>query len=91
MPADEKAKLVSRLRLWTQQLIEAYWGCYRDALQNQTLWPQDDNASRELLEFFMLEKAIYEIDYELTNRPAWVGIPLEATLRLLRQRGVLAS
>jgi maltose alpha-D-glucosyltransferase / alpha-amylase len=91
MPEDEKAKLVSRLRLWTQKLIEAYWGCYRDALQNQMLWPHDDDASRELLEFFMLEKAIYEIEYELTNRPAWVGIPLEATLRLLRQGGVLAS
>jgi maltose alpha-D-glucosyltransferase/alpha-amylase len=91
MPAEEKPKLISRLRLWTQQLIEAYWGCYRDALQNQTLWPQQDDASRELLEFFMLEKAIYEIEYELTNRPSWVGIPLEATLRLLRQREVLAS
>ena len=32
---------------------------------------------------FLLEKALYEIEYELTNRPGWTHIPLEATLRNL--------
>ena len=29
-----------------------------------------------LLDFFVLEKAIYEIGYELANRPAWLHVPL---------------
>jgi maltose alpha-D-glucosyltransferase/alpha-amylase len=41
------------------------------------------------LDFFLLEKAFYEIEYELTNRPDWAGIPVEATLRILRQREVI--
>ena len=42
-----------------------------------------------LLDLFLLEKALDEIEYELTNRPAWADIPLEATLRMLEQRGVI--
>ncbi|MBV9556418.1 MAG: maltose alpha-D-glucosyltransferase [Pseudolabrys sp.] len=88
---EEKAKLTPRLRLWTQQLIEAYWQCYRKTLTDQRLWPQDEEKGSQLLDFFLLEKAFYEIEYELTNRPNWVGIPLEATLRILRQRGVVPA
>jgi maltose alpha-D-glucosyltransferase/alpha-amylase len=88
---EEKAKLAARLRLWTQQLIETYWDSYRAALADDRLWPQDDEQSRRLLDIFLLEKAVYEIEYELTNRPDWAAIPLEATLRILRQRGVVPS
>jgi maltose alpha-D-glucosyltransferase/alpha-amylase len=90
LPAEEKARLAPRLRLWTQQLTDAYWGCYRETLTDPRLWPQDDETSRSLLDFFLLEKAFYEIEYELSNRPDWVGIPVEATLRIVRQRGVIA-
>jgi maltose alpha-D-glucosyltransferase/alpha-amylase len=88
---EERAQLASRLRLWTQQLIEAYWVAYREALNDERLWPRESEQSQRLLDFFMLEKAFYEIEYELTNRPAWIGIPLEATLRILRQHGVVQS
>jgi maltose alpha-D-glucosyltransferase/alpha-amylase len=91
IPAEDKTKIASRLRLWTQQMVEAYWESYREALNDDRLWPKDDDASRRLLDVFMLEKAFYEIEYELTNRPAWAGIPLEATLRILRQHGVVPS
>ena len=36
-----------------------------------------------LLKSFLLEKAVYEVGYELNNRPAWVGIPLRGILQLL--------
>jgi maltose alpha-D-glucosyltransferase/alpha-amylase len=91
IPPDDKPKLATRMRLWSQHLIEAYWNSYRETLTDNRLWPRDEEQSRQLLDFFLLEKAFYEIEYELTNRPAWVGIPLEATLRILRQRGVAPS
>jgi maltose alpha-D-glucosyltransferase/alpha-amylase len=89
LPAEEKTKLAPRLRLWTRQLVEAYWGCYRETLGDTRLWPRDEDKSQKLLDFFLLEKAFYEIEYELTNRPDWAGIPVEATLRILRQREVI--
>jgi maltose alpha-D-glucosyltransferase/alpha-amylase len=41
-----------------------------------------------MLAFFMLEKAVYEVSYELANRPHWVAIPLQGILDILaRGRG----
>jgi maltose alpha-D-glucosyltransferase/alpha-amylase len=37
------------------------------------------------LSLFELEKALYEVDYELNNRPAWLPIPLAAVLRFVEQ------
>ena len=36
-----------------------------------------------LLDAFLLDKAIYELNYELNNRPAWVQIPVEGILQLV--------
>ena len=35
-----------------------------------------------LLDAFVLEKALYELSYELDNRPGWLGIPLGAVLEI---------
>jgi maltose alpha-D-glucosyltransferase/alpha-amylase len=89
--ADELDAVVARMRPWTEELQLAYWESYRNALTNEQLWPTDEEQTRLLRDFFLLEKAFYEIEYELTNRPSWVNIPVEATLRILRERGVIAT
>ena len=38
-----------------------------------------------LLRTFLLQKAAYEVTYELANRPAWIDIPLAGVLRLLEE------
>lgn len=40
-------------------------------------------AHARLLDLFVLEKAVYELHYELNNRPDWVDIPLRGLLNLL--------
>jgi maltose alpha-D-glucosyltransferase/alpha-amylase len=45
--------------------------------------PQDAEELARLLDVYMLEKAIYELGYELGNRPAWAAIPLRGLLQLL--------
>ena len=49
--------------------------------------------AQNLLDFFLLEKAFYEIEYELMNRPAWLHVPLDGTWRILQapQRGAAMS
>jgi maltose alpha-D-glucosyltransferase/alpha-amylase len=44
---------------------------------------------RRLLDIFLLEKAFYEIEYELTNRPTWTHIPLDGAWRILEEREVV--
>ncbi|MGH6969841.1 MAG: putative maltokinase, partial [Stellaceae bacterium] len=85
----ERDTLAQRIRAWGERLTQAYLESYRETLGDAHLWPADPEQTRALLDFFLLEKVLYEIEYEMTNRPAWSHIPLEATLRLLFQRGVI--
>jgi maltose alpha-D-glucosyltransferase / alpha-amylase len=38
-----------------------------------------------VLKVFLMEKAVYELGYELNNRPDWAAIPMKGILRLLRE------
>ena len=55
-------------------------------LQPPLVPPQPEDLGM-LLDVYLLEKALYEMRYELNNRPAWVGIPLAGILQLLGGRG----
>jgi maltokinase len=50
-----------------------------------SLLPSGEAALRHLLSVFELEKAVYELRYELDNRPDWVPIPVAGILRLLEE------
>jgi maltose alpha-D-glucosyltransferase/alpha-amylase len=87
---EERATLTQRVRAWGERLAADYWESYRETLGDAKLWPVDAKQTQGLLDLFLLEKALYEIEYELTNRPSWAHIPVEATLRMMMQRGVIA-
>jgi maltose alpha-D-glucosyltransferase/alpha-amylase len=89
LSSDDRDKISAQIRHLGGQLETAYWESYRETVASAQIWPADDNQTTRLLALFQLEKALYEIEYELNNRPAWSHIPLEATLRILEQRGVI--
>jgi trehalose synthase-fused probable maltokinase len=60
------------------QFLEAYFSHVDPALL-----PPGEPAIRNLLSIFELEKAIYELQYEMNNRPEWVSIPVAGISRLL--------
>jgi predicted trehalose synthase len=53
------------------------------ATVDPTLLPPGEAAISNLLSIYELEKAIYELQYELNNRPDWVAIPVAGICRLL--------
>jgi len=70
------------------RLCAAFWDAYRMTDATSNLWPADETQARDLVDLFKLEKAFYEIEYELSNRPSWAHIPLEGTCHILNERGV---
>jgi maltose alpha-D-glucosyltransferase/alpha-amylase len=52
-------------------------------LNDTRLWPHSPQTADRLLDFFLLEKAFYEIEYELAHRPDWLRVPLAGTWRIL--------
>jgi maltokinase len=65
-----------------QRAREAFLTCYFRAV-DPTLMPAGEAAIANLLSIYELEKAIYELRYELNNRPDWVPIPVAGIARLL--------
>ena len=61
-----------------ERFLEAYF-----AAVDPTLLPPGEAAITNLLSIYELEKAIYELHYELNNRPEWVAIPVAGIARLL--------
>jgi predicted trehalose synthase len=53
------------------------------AAVDPTLLPAGDAAIERLLAVFELEKAVYELRYELDNRPEWVAVPVAGIARLM--------
>jgi len=65
-------------REWERRLREVFVGTYRQAVVAAGLYVDDAafEKAQTLLGLFELEKALYELRYEMNNRPAWVGVPL---------------
>jgi trehalose synthase-fused probable maltokinase len=64
-------------------LRESFLDGYYSEPQLARFLPPDRKASAQLLTLFELEKAFYEIEYELNNRPDWLHIPLAAVVHAL--------
>ncbi len=67
---------------WEDQARTRFLDAYFEAVDSRLLPPGQD-ATQKLLSVFELEKAVYELRYELNNRPDWVGIPVAGIARLL--------
>jgi len=70
--------------LWAATVSRAFLGAWLAKTAGAAFVPEQPADLKQLLEAFLLEKALYEIAYELNNRPTWVGIPLRGILGLLR-------
>jgi len=71
------------LYAWRDKSIATFLDAYRQHVTDDRLWPTDQASGERLLNFFLLEKAFYEIEYELAHRPDWLGVPLAGALRVL--------
>ncbi|MFH1486764.1 MAG: alpha-amylase, partial [Chloroflexota bacterium] len=69
--------------LWHVWVSAAFLKAYLAKAKEDTFLPQEPDELQVLLDALLLEKAVYELGYELNNRPQWVRIPLQGILRLL--------
>lgn len=68
---------------WERQAREAFLGAYAEAVQGSGLYEDGVEEVEWLQGLFVLEKALYELRYELNNRPDWVRISVRGVLDLL--------
>jgi maltose alpha-D-glucosyltransferase/alpha-amylase len=88
-PEDVPA-LESWAALWYVKACGAFLGGYLDQAEGQLFVPARRDELVALLELSMLQKVLYELSYELNNRPDWVSIPLRGLLGLFGRDVVTA-
>jgi maltose alpha-D-glucosyltransferase/alpha-amylase len=72
---------------WRHVAVDGFRAAYRVATRGSPVYPANKLQGKALVDFFTLEKAVYEVNYELANRPDWVSIPLTGILRVLAKSG----
>lgn len=80
---QEVEPLRERLHRWRDESERLFLDAYLEDVRDLPAIPADREQAKQVLRFFLLEKALYEVAYELANRPDWVGIPLRAVLELI--------
>ena len=79
----ERAELRPAAEAWARLVGEAFLDGWRGAVAGASFVPRGPADTGRLLAGFLIEKAIYEVDYELNNRPDWLAIPVRGLLGLL--------
>jgi trehalose synthase-fused probable maltokinase len=71
-----------RAEAWRAWVGSAYLGAYLETAAGAPFLPAAERDLQTLLDGFVLDKAFYELRYELNNRPEWVAIPLDGILSI---------
>ena len=78
--AEEYERLLPWAAFWEKWTSAAFLRAYRETTRGAAFLPADPRQLQQLLDAFLLDKALYELSYELNNRPSWVRIPLRGIL-----------
>jgi maltose alpha-D-glucosyltransferase / alpha-amylase len=70
------------LDAWETEVRRAFLKAYADATKGSGMYASFEDV-QGLLNLFELEKVLYELRYEINNRPAWVHVPLSGVLGIL--------
>jgi len=90
LQADVKGMLDDKLRAlgdwghyWQDWVSATFLKAYLELAGTSSFIPTNREELALLLDVYLLDKAVYELGYELNNRPSWVRIPLEGIAQLL--------
>ena len=84
---ERDESLVAAATAWAERNRTAFLEGYFTRADDTGLVPPETTDQLALLAAFELDKAVYELAYELAHRPAWVDIPLEAIRRITQTGG----
>ncbi len=84
--SDDFDRLALWAEAWRRGASDAFLRAYRATAAEAAFLPKESATFKALLDAFVLNKALYELVYELNNRPDWVRIPVQGIVALLGRR-----
>jgi maltose alpha-D-glucosyltransferase / alpha-amylase len=70
--------------LWYRQMSSVFLQSYLNTTTSAIFIPKNSEDLQIMLEAYLLDKAVYEIGYELNHRPTWVVIPIRGIKHILQ-------
>ena len=67
---------------WRDRVRAEFLTVYRETVGQADFMPKGAGTFERVLAVFELEKALYELDYEMNNRPDWLWVPLQGIVRI---------
>ncbi|MFS8065939.1 MAG: putative maltokinase, partial [Byssovorax sp.] len=83
---EDLAALEPWTQVWTARVSAEFLGGYLEKASGASFVPRSAEDVSTLLDFYLLEKCIYEVAYELNNRPDWLDIPTRGLFALLEPK-----
>ena len=81
----DTAALAAGVAGWERLAVNAFLAAYEEAAAGLEAIPAAAPARRAMVALFEIEKALYELRYELANRPDWVLLPVRGLLAMVRR------
>ncbi len=78
-------QMISWARFWARWASAIFFKAYLKAASGATFLPPSESDLQMMTEVFLLRKVVYELGYELNNRPDWVKIPLQGIWDLMNE------
>ena len=64
-------------------VTSVFLNSYLEMMMDSPILPETRDGQKILLDAYLLDKAVYEINYEMNNRPDWIGLPIQGILQVL--------
>jgi maltose alpha-D-glucosyltransferase/alpha-amylase len=80
---EDLTELDQWLVVWYRMVAGTFLGSYLETARDAAILPEKREELEALLDFLLLEKAVYELGYEANNRPDWIEIPARGILDLI--------
>ncbi len=88
---DDIMKLLPYADMWYNCMSGLFMHAYLKTVKGSAFIPRDKEDLDILMRTFLLEKAIYELNYELNSRPDWVMVPLRGIKSIMNKEIVFAE
>ncbi|WP_207426101.1 maltose alpha-D-glucosyltransferase [Pedobacter sp. SYSU D00535] len=88
---EDMEKLLPYAEQWYHYMSGFFMKAYLETVSGTPLVPNNKEDLNILMQTFLLEKAIYELNYELNNRPDWVIIPIRGIKAIMQDNGMVTA
>ncbi|MDA4129999.1 MAG: putative maltokinase, partial [Thaumarchaeota archaeon] len=88
---EDRELLLKAADVWYKAVTSLFLKSYLNTVGKSPILPSDKNALSVLLDAYLIDKAVYELGYEINNRPQWISIPLKGIEDLVGVKTDLVS